>query len=698
MKQVVAAASFVALSVGAVVAEAQVLRGADTLNKLTDDLILACPGAAGLDFRAGGSNPAENALASGFQQVAPMSRFLAVNTAVCDNLTTLDSTRAEGINFATNKLAVLINPTHAADCDPGAAEACVVTKGLVNSACPALGSNSAWKNALRLVYFGLSCDDGVNPQRIAGVRDCTDPARLSLINNWGNLFEQPTAACSGTECTQLRHAFRRDEQSGSTDVFRQLTSTNDAFHMGPNGYPFCNEYPVDSLTPVSGNACTTDAHCALGTNCISGLCTIPAVPPGCGNGAVAAGSEECDDGNNTNGDGCSAVCLKECGATPTCSANLTGVTSLGGPGLPVPPYGESMQDCDPVRRSCAGNYDLALATSNISTEKAEEVCGNDGTLGVVLPISVPQSLLNVSPADPVALNEAAYSTAFCRQGRVISGGAPLVRAGLGLTRRFGLCPDGRVPRGTVWDPVERLAKPITASSGVTCPIPATATNDARCLNGRNNKPAITASAFVPGCVVPAARIDGRAFNLVLRTAAGGIQRTLDNQVVGAFYRMHTRRNLSASGADGTCNSDVCCREVDATRQVGCLVAASACSIGFSGINGIAPVVMPVGGGSLSAHAVSLQTQSSSTVLACPNYPMTHSLFLSTLIGFENVTGPELSLAECFSGNGGLTTPLSTLIAHSEFIPRVGGSICMDFNGCGDPISNACANNPAGIAQ
>jgi hypothetical protein len=208
-----------------------------------------------------------------------------------------------------------------------------------------------------------------------------------------------------------------------------------------------------------------------------------------------------------------------------------------------------------------------------------------------------------------------------------------------------------------------------------------------------------ASAFIsPACAVPSAQIDGRVFNLTLRTSTGGIQKTLGNDIVGAFYRMHTTRHASAAGADGTCADGSCCKEVDATRQLGCFAAANACSISFAGIDGTIPTIDPTGAGVLSAHAVSLQSQSSSNVLGCSAYPMTRGLFLSTLKGFENVTGTERALAECFSGNGGLTTPLNTLITNSEFIVRPGGPVCVDFAGCGDAASNACANNPAGIVQ
>lgn len=85
--------------------------------------------------------------------------------------------------------------------------------------------------------------------------------------------------------------------------------------------------------------CPADAECAnldFGNTCCTSECTldsrftlkssIPADtlsqficedtcckgPPRCGDGFKAAG-EQCDDGNNTSGDGCSKSCNLECG-------------------------------------------------------------------------------------------------------------------------------------------------------------------------------------------------------------------------------------------------------------------------------------------------------------------------------------------------------------------------------------------------
>ena len=398
---------------------------------------------------------------------------------------------------------------------------------------------------------------------------------------------------------------------------------------------------------------------------------------------------------------------------------------------------------------------MGLGISAIDTKMAEEVCGRDGTLGLLLPVSVPQALDGVAGVNVPA---EAYPKTNCRQGRVVNGSAPIVKSGIGGARRFGLCPDGRTPRNTWWDPAERLARPGRCTAGActsdaqcgvgggacvnnvcvagkcgsngqcgtsggtchvtaaaTCPIPATDSNDARCINAKNNKPSITAASFpTPGCVVAGAAIDGRVFNLTLRTASGGLHKTSYNgnrEVIGAFWRLHTTRTLLGqgvadnAGTNGLCNDGVCCDQPDSTQQVGCLVAANSCSTGFAGIDAtlaaIDPAATAAGGNDTTAHAQSLNLISSSNTLDCASYPMTSPLYLNTLQGFETVTGTQLGLAKCFSG-AGLTSPhtITGMILGAGFIPNQTGPFCQDFSGesaCGDTQADACANNPTGIA-
>jgi MYXO-CTERM domain-containing protein len=64
----------------------------------------------------------------------------------------------------------------------------------------------------------------------------------------------------------------------------------------------------------AGNICACDAtaDCPMGQLCATTPNPNQCVAPGCGN-TVLEGSEGCDDGNTTGGDGCSAVCLLELG-------------------------------------------------------------------------------------------------------------------------------------------------------------------------------------------------------------------------------------------------------------------------------------------------------------------------------------------------------------------------------------------------
>src|SRR5690606_15956194 len=58
--------------------------------------------------------------------------------------------------------------------------------------------------------------------------------------------------------------------------------------------------------------------CTLGSG-EAGVCRgIECVSPGCGNGAPDAG-EECDDGNDTEGDGCDGDCTLRCSIDADCA-------------------------------------------------------------------------------------------------------------------------------------------------------------------------------------------------------------------------------------------------------------------------------------------------------------------------------------------------------------------------------------------
>ena len=75
-------------------------------------------------------------------------------------------------------------------------------------------------------------------------------------------------------------------------------------------------------------------------------------------------------------------------------------------------------------------------------------------------------------------------------------------------------------------------------------------------------------------------MDGRAYNLMARDPSSGALLATASGILdprwggGAFYRIHQTTAMA--------NGSVTCQEPDATQQIGCLVQASPCSIGYAG--------------------------------------------------------------------------------------------------------------------
>ncbi len=656
MRKLLASATLVALGLGAAVAGAQNIAGSDTLNFLTTELVdginggaPVCTGAAALTYIGGGSGAGESAIiqATGGQTVAPMSRFLAASAAVCAKAG--GTTNAEGIAIAVDGLSIVastgLNEAHRTACDSlaqtGAQATCVTEPATAGTSGLAHASGD-WRRALRLVYFGL---EGATPSAAPSAVDpltraCGGTERTTLVNTWGNLFQNN---CATSDCTQLQHAFRRDENSGTTDVFRELLRVNGSAQTGNAGMPFCNEY-------VAGNG------------------TPPAGPPA-----------------------------------------LVGGTIAGQPGLPQGPYFELFQDMDPVRRTCIGtnnNANPLTPSAPSASLRHEQVCGPRGSLGLVLPISVPQE----KPVDQI------FATLPCGAGAAL-GNAVNVTAGTcpgsgltGLQSRYLLCPNGSLPFGSTFDSTLGVA---CGGSG-SCFVPVNTTAQAgvlnrACLAGQNTRPPY----FSPSAAlnIPATEQDGRAWNLWPRTQAGQLVTQAyrvngvlaERPIVGAFYRIHSSRT-AITPASGTITSDcldgVCCQEFDSTRQIGCLVQASPCSIGYAGIDATTaaldarqiPAGSVYGAFSLSVNGVNPVTPSCVTGGA---YSLSRLLYFNSLSGFDTASAADLAMTQCAVD----PTLMAPVLARNDFLPITGGPCCNDF---GDDAANtacpngenACADNAA----
>lgn len=271
----VASATFLLIGGGASVVGALdnvALQGSDTLEEVTKDVLMACPGAtsAGISYAGGGSSTGENAMAAGRQTVSPMSRFLNATNANCQNGPT-----AEGLVIGLDGLSIVAGQTNAAACGGGAVysntKSIAVTDAagnpVVNCVGCASGTNQYviqdWKDMIALVFAGkhhvpritVQNPDATRPNLQAFYYDCNSDVRRSLVNNWANLFE---GSCSGAGCTQLTHAYRRSDLSGTTDTFLSLVGL-DSMPLA-QGVPgasrrpnvFCNAYGPDNTYYAAG--------------------------------------------------------------------------------------------------------------------------------------------------------------------------------------------------------------------------------------------------------------------------------------------------------------------------------------------------------------------------------------------------------------------------------------------------------------
>ncbi|HEX2673306.1 MAG TPA: hypothetical protein VHM25_20635, partial [Polyangiaceae bacterium] len=683
MRSSIALATFMALTAGTVGAGAldavPSMVGSDTLKNLTVAVLNNCTALHTLGdpikYDGTGSGAGENALkiigASATQMIAPMSR--ALGSGVCTGPTAAQRAGAEGIVVALDGLAIIGDQNN------------VGPEG-IDYPGTAGNSSNQWRNVLRLIYTGMDVSVGNN----VFLRDCNSQARKDIVNNWDNVFHGTVTACTdshpsvpgsgaaGYDQTNsivepgIRHAFRRDDESGTTDVFLgQLSLAGVNFAQGaPSGSntvqtavyralagsPFCNnKRPDDDWAPV-----TLPANGTLGFNAsqIPELTNV-GVPTGAGTGL----------GFSTQLKG---------------SANAKNMS----------PYLTEYTDQDPIRRKCVGRGGNANAALPF-----EQVCGADGSLGVVLPITVPAELTTAER----------FPTLPCEPGKGFFLAPALQRPTTDPLR----CPNGDATQdGQCLVPVRT---DLTQPNGVAFD----------CINPPNNVPQAVFDSDGDGSQFPDAPgtdgrtdVDGRVYNLILRKPNGEIRTVTRNDpskvgvfqtpVAAAYYRIHTTRSLLLPPNHAT---KTCATQDDATDQIGCLTLASPCSIGYAGRGGVtnnpgtvAALVNGVAPTDDKIQALVLGTT--------PVYPIARKLYLNSLQGFEGLhnssatvpnTDAEEEMAKCyatlpFNGTINLQSPA---LGFVNLPLSTGGAfkpLCEDFNGatvCSDASNtDACIGNDA----
>jgi len=727
MRSTIAAATFAALAAGTLGVGAldnvPNLTGSDTLKAITLDVLIECgANCTGVAYIGTGSSAGQTNLVNGTQSIAPMSR--ALNSGLCTNAS---RTNAEGVVFSLDGVNVVGNE----------AKVCNSAAGGIDYPGTAGVATNDWRNALRTIYAGMP----TNQNNIL-LRDCNSAARRALIASWDNIFK---GDCSGSACAAdthpsengaspatrydrfntvvepgLCHAFRRDEESGTTDVFLGLLNlvTIGFQQSGPSG-------TTPALTVAQNNAFKALSNSSF---CNARRMT-DTYPP------VTVPSWTQPDGTVLSNTAATAAIVADqaevipetvsLGVVPAPASgpaflgwdhDNSGASAVQWHVLTSDVYYPEFQDQDPVRRKCVGTN----ATSS-PTLGAEQVCSADAHLGVVLPINPP----------PVAAT-IAYPTATCNGFEF---GPAVVRPNQQPVR----CPDGSQAIG----------------SPALCLVPiVSATGSCECLNrggAWGDNPGPGTPLYTPGGAPPftiseiegytEARtdIDGRVYNLALRDAACNVRTiprpdpaaatnpSIQALMVGSYYRIHSSRTLLAAPNALAFN----CQKTDATRQLGCLVQASPCSFAFAGGqavednpdlspgNGLADATVGLHVNGVLPNTTNIQNLVTGGL---PVYPFARKLYVNTLRGFHNpideggLPDRETELVKAFvveTATGGGSIPEDFGFVS---LPGGGAAFCEDFNEngncptqecttvagritCTDANTNACAagaNSVAGI--
>jgi len=402
-----------------------------------------------------------------------------------------------------------------------------------------------------------------------------------------------------TTCDVLRYSGIIDVTAdlngdGTTEADYSITNWKDVLRIiyggqqAPVAASICgSSFPA----PTTGKDCNTDVRRTLvntWANMFDGACT---------DSECAAGLKHAwrrDDASGTTAYFLEALSLPLITATPFCNGTDAGTaTNL------------TTADADPIRRTCDAN---------------EQICTGVGaqanTNGLVLPIKVPACTVGGAAGDPYFAN-----TTSCTATTFSAG--PFIDVQVTIIPAPTTCPNGA---------------PLIAG---TCKTPkregtGTGSNNANCMSHAGQDP--------PGTPSPAT-FDARVYNLTPRNSTGT---AVNNACVTAmktspWYRMHaTRANTGGN---------VTCRENDATDQIGCLVNASPCTIGFAGAEAVGDAVTPDPlptrkGLGIRSDNGTVNTFPTNAEIASSNcstrYTLSRNLYMCTIDDFLN-TGSQASV-------------------------------------------------------
>ena len=212
---------------------------------------------------------------------------------------------------------------------------CVSVAGAGANECPTVGQPCTPKH---LTCIGNACTlvDGGGADLCLSDNDCTGSSSSGGSSGGGVTH----AVCQNSLCVSAQGP------GTNTCVLGQACGSSQS-SGSPLSHTICQNSMCVSVAGAGANVCTLGLPCGVTSHaaCQNSLCvSVPG--PGantcvlgqacgssqsssnssgggqsCGNGQLDAG-EECEDGNHTNGDGCSQTCRIEPGRTPRCGDNI----------------------------------------------------------------------------------------------------------------------------------------------------------------------------------------------------------------------------------------------------------------------------------------------------------------------------------------------------------------------------------------
>jgi hypothetical protein len=541
-----------------------------------------------------------------------------------------------------------------------------------------------WRDALRVLYFGVHHD---------GTKDCNSIVRRTLANRWGDFFEN--SSCngagdfpSGGPCKQIWHLFRMGNASGGGTTFSSLLSTEDVPVVTPVAV---GGLQAAATSTIAAYRFGSDSYCNDTPNLVSasGAPTVPLqFPP---------------DAPTTG----SAHAAVQPGWTPGAEAGQYVHADLGVVAVGYTPNDET--DRDPIRRRCqsgpGGKGEDVCQHATVDPSVASCTTDADCEHGLVPHTSCQGGTCWTKPG-------------FSTNGFLL----PITTAnasGTKPTHQFNDCASEctseallDVPVGASDGPdgVRGIVCPngdLSSHWGYRCWVPVDSTGSPNCISRESSTPrhrSITSQGdyltqTASGQGPDPATTDGRAYNAWVwvdepygsntnwRLATDPSGRPF----TGAYYRLHE----CSSNTFG--HHNVACQNVDATSQIGCLVQASPCSIGFTSRSVVqasrGTVALQVNGVPDRAECIT----GNGGDIPYATYPFARKLFLNTLAGFDVQSDLESALTSCFD------TPaiIDAALDAEGFIPvpttsSCGGApYCEDFNEqatCGAETNiDACAS-------